>query len=108
MSDNDDTLPALWDSPLAPVHSDVLSVKHPVGPPIPEFCKSGQEAAERMAFVCVVLVIDHDLFPVFGSVTTVQVDFRRTRIGSDVGKAGKDAGDILPRHPFGANSFSQA
>jgi hypothetical protein len=38
-----------------------------------------------MVFVCVIFVLDHDLCPVSGSVVTVQVDFRRTRIGSDVG-----------------------
>jgi hypothetical protein len=37
-----------------------------------------------MAFVSVVLVFDHDLFPVSGSVVAVQVVFRFTRIGSVV------------------------
>jgi hypothetical protein len=37
-----------------------------------------------MTFVCVVLIFDHDLLPVLGSVTGVQVDFRWTAIGSVV------------------------
>jgi hypothetical protein len=54
-----------------------------------------------MVFVCVVFVFNHDLFPVSGSVWTVQVDCRRTRIGSDVGSCGVYAGDVLPDHPSG-------
>ena len=55
-----------------------------------------------MVFVSVVFVLDHDLFPVFGSVWAVQVVFRLTWIGSWVGHRGKDAGDVLPDHPLGA------
>jgi hypothetical protein len=78
ISDNEDATAPLW-------YSGVLSVNNSVGEPIPEFLKSGQETGERMAFVCFVLVFNHDLCPVFGSVWAVQVDFRWTRIGSDVG-----------------------
>jgi hypothetical protein len=61
-----------------------------------------------MAFVCVVLVSDHDLFPVAGSVAAVQVDVRRTRIGSVVSSAGKDAGDVLIDQPAGPKALKQA
>jgi hypothetical protein len=61
-----------------------------------------------MVFVCVVAILDHDLFPVCGSVTGVQVDVRRTEIGSVVGQAAVNAGDVLPDHPAGAFAISKA
>jgi len=61
-----------------------------------------------MVFVSFVRVFDHDFFPVFGSVWTVQVTRRRTRIGSLVGKRGCDSGDVLPDEPTGAVSLKNA
>ena len=78
MSDKEDATAPLW-------YSGVLSVVNSVGEPIPEFLKSGQETGERMVFVSFVLVFNHDLFPVSGSVWAVQVVFRWTLIGRDVG-----------------------
>jgi hypothetical protein len=40
MSDKEHTPPSLRDSPAKPVHSHVLSVKHSVGEPIPEFAQA--------------------------------------------------------------------
>jgi hypothetical protein len=79
-----------------------LCVEHSVGATVPEFLKSGQEAGESVDFVRPVFVLDHDLFPVSGSVVTVQVDVRRTRIGRVVVSRGKNSGDILPTDPTGA------
>jgi hypothetical protein len=60
-----------------------------------------------MVFVSVVLVLNHDLCPVFGSVVAVQVVFRLTRIGSDVGSCGEYAGDVLPEYPSGPCAISK-
>jgi len=44
MSDNEDSTAALG-------HSEILSVKHPVGATIPEFCQGGQEPSEVRASI---------------------------------------------------------
>jgi hypothetical protein len=46
MSDNEHTPPPLRDSAGEAAHSDVLSVKNPVGEPIPEFCQHPEEGAK--------------------------------------------------------------
>jgi hypothetical protein len=46
MSDNEDTPPPLWHGSLHAVHSDVLSVKDAVGPPIPEFRQRPEEGSK--------------------------------------------------------------
>lgn len=44
MCDNKDTTASLG-------NSEVLSVKHPVGPPIPEFCQSTEELSESISSI---------------------------------------------------------
>ena len=82
---------------LAPLRqAEELSVERSVGEPVPEFLKSGQETGERMDFVCVILVLDHNGFPeasvicrfVAGSRIGRHSTFRRTWIGSVVGSCG--------------------
>jgi hypothetical protein len=46
ISDNEHTPASLRDSPSKPVHSHVLSVKHSVGEPIPEFAQAPEEGAK--------------------------------------------------------------
>jgi len=46
MSDNEHTPASLWHRPFQAVHSDVLSVQHAVGEPIPEFCQPSEEGAK--------------------------------------------------------------
>jgi len=46
MSDNEHTPSSLRDGPLHSVHSDVLSVKHSVGEPIPEFAQAPEEGSK--------------------------------------------------------------
>ena len=54
-----------------------------------------------MVFVSVVLILSHPFGPL------LHVVLRWTRIGSVVGKAGKDSGDVLPNQPGGPESSSQ-
>ncbi len=90
MSDNEETPSSLGNGSTKPVHSYILSVKHPVASTIPAFPKELEEGMEITCFV------------VF-SLSGVDVTFTRrvTR------PRRQDAGDILPRQPAGANSFSQ-
>jgi len=44
MADNEHTTAALW-------NSGVLSVKNPVGEPIPEFCQPSEQGAKRPSVV---------------------------------------------------------
>jgi hypothetical protein len=46
ISDNEHTASALWDGMGEAACSDVLSVKHAVGPPIPEFAQEPEEGCE--------------------------------------------------------------
>ena len=50
MSDNEHTPASLRDSPSKPVHSDVLSVKHSIGEPIPEFDHAPEEGTKVPSF----------------------------------------------------------
>ena len=45
-SDNEHTLPSLWDGTSVAVHSDKLSVQNPVGEPIPEVPQEPEEGAK--------------------------------------------------------------
>jgi hypothetical protein len=45
-SDNEDTSPALRDGSGPPPHSHVLSVKAPIGPPVPEFAQRPEEGSK--------------------------------------------------------------
>ena len=51
MSDNEDTLASLGHGTRVAVHANVLSVKDPVGPPIPEVFQPPEEGAERPSSV---------------------------------------------------------
>lgn len=51
MCDNEQTAPSLGHGPREPVHSDILSVQHSVGPPIPEFPQEPEEGAHRPSVV---------------------------------------------------------
>ena len=44
ISDNEDATAPLW-------YSEVLSVKNPVGEPIPEFCQPSEEGAKRPSII---------------------------------------------------------
>ena len=46
MSDNEDTPSSLWDGVWKSLCSDILSVKNPVGEPIPEFCQRPEEGSK--------------------------------------------------------------
>jgi hypothetical protein len=50
-SDNEDTLPSLGDGTRVAVHSGVLSVQDPVGPPIPEVFQPPEEGSKRPSSV---------------------------------------------------------
>ena len=45
-SDNEHTLPSLWDGASVAVHSDKLSVKNSVGEPIPEVAQEPDEGSK--------------------------------------------------------------
>jgi hypothetical protein len=51
MSDNEDTLPSLWDGTRVSVHSDILSVQDSVGPPIPAFSQPPDEGTKSPSSV---------------------------------------------------------
>ena len=51
MSDNEDTLPSLGDGTRVAVHSSVLSVHDPIGPPIPEVLQPPEEGTKSPSSV---------------------------------------------------------
>jgi hypothetical protein len=51
ISDNEHTPPSLWDGARVAVHSDILSVKDSVGPPIPAFAQEPEEGTKVPSFV---------------------------------------------------------
>ena len=46
MSDKEHTPPSLWDGPFIAVHSHILRIENPVGPPIPELPQSPDEGSK--------------------------------------------------------------
>jgi hypothetical protein len=46
MSDNEDTPSPLWDGSRVAVHSDILSVQHSVGEPVPELRQPPKEGTK--------------------------------------------------------------